>query len=69
MSINGYIPDYNDLYAMHEARQERELRKYPKCSDCREHITDDYLFDIEGVLYCKTCLNNNFRMDTEDYIE
>ena len=64
-----YIPDYNDLYAAHERRQERALRKYPICDCCDEHITDDYLFDIDGVFYCKTCLNSNFRKDIEDYME
>lgn len=66
---NEYIPDYNDLYAMHEARQERELRKYPKCAECGERITDEYLFDIEGVLYHEKCANDNFRKDVEDYVE
>lgn len=63
-----YIPDYNDLYAMHEARQERALRKYPKCADCEEHITDDYLFNINGVFYCEECAEDNFRRSTDDYI-
>ena len=65
---NEYIPDYNDLHREYEARRERELRKNPKCAECGERITDEYLFDIEGVLYCQTCMNNNFRKDVEDYI-
>lgn len=67
--MGDYIPDYNGLYAAHERRQERALRKYPNCAHCEEPITDDYLFDIDGVFYCKTCLNSNFRKDIEDYME
>lgn len=65
---NEYIPDAIDHYNAYEARRERELRKYPKCSYCGDPITDDYLFDINGVLYCETCMNNWLRKDVEDYI-
>ena len=63
-----YIPDYNDLHREHEARQERELRKYPKCGYCKERITGDYLFNINGVLYCEECVKDRFRQRTDDYI-
>ena len=56
-NMPDYIPDYNDLYAAHERRQERALRKYPICACCDERITDDYLFDFDGVFYCKTQTN------------
>ena len=64
-----YIPDYNDLYAAHERRRERELRKYPICDSCDERITDDYLYRINGVSICETCLKEDFRRKTEDYME
>lgn len=62
------IPDYNDLHALHEAEQERQLRRYPKCSHCKEPITDDFLFNINGDLFCEKCAHDNFRKHTEDYI-
>ena len=63
------IPDYNDLYAMHEARQERELRKYPKCAYCGERITDDECYEINDELICTDCLRDNFLKRTDDYVE
>lgn len=63
------IPDYNDLHAMHEAEQEWQLRRYPKCSDCKNHITDDFLYEINGKLFCETCHNDTFRRHTEDFMQ
>lgn len=65
---NDYIPDYNELHRQHEARQERELRRYPKCADCGERITGEYLFEIDGKLFCEDCADANFKRSTEDYI-
>lgn len=62
------IPDYTELHAIHESWQERMLRRYPKCSDCEEHITDDFLYEIDGKLFCETCLNDTFRRHTEDFM-
>lgn len=63
------IPDYNDLYAMHEAEQERRLKKYPKCDCCGEHITDDYFYNIDSTYFCEECLKDEYRKKTEDYME
>ena len=63
------IPDYAELYAMHEARQERELKKYPKCACCEEHITDDECYEINDELYCTDCVRDNFLKRTDDYVE
>lgn len=52
-----------------DARKEAELKKMPKCSHCNEHIQDDYLFDIEGELYCEEHAFELFRKDTADYIK
>ena len=30
---------------------------------------DDYLYDIDGVLICEECLEQNFRKRIEDYVE
>ena len=63
------MPDYNDLYAMHEAEQERRLAMYPVCDCCKEHITDDTYYEIDGKIYCEDCLNDEFGRSTEDYLE
>ena len=63
-----YIPDYNDLYAQHEAEQERKLAKLPKCAFCDEPITDDQFYNIDGTYICKECLKNEYLVNTDDYI-
>ena len=67
--MGDYIPDYNDLYAAHERRLERGLRKYPICDCCDERITEEYLYKICGVLVCEECLKEEYRKKTEDYME
>jgi hypothetical protein len=67
--MGDYIPDYNDLYAMHEAKQERALRKYPKCCSCKERITDDQLYAVGGKLYHEKCFNDEHLQNIEDYLE
>lgn len=64
-----YIPDYADQYAAHEARQERELARYPKCDCCEEHITDDHFYDIDGFIVCESCLKDNYRRNTSNYVD
>ncbi len=59
--------DYLDLYERHEAEQERQLEKLPKCSECGEAITDDHYFDIAGEAVCYECLLINHRMETDNY--
>ena len=65
----SYIPDNYDLWAAHDAKQERLLDKLPKCSNCGEHIQDDYCYQIDGGLICEHCLNAYYRADVEDFME
>lgn len=64
-----YIPDYNDLHAMHEARQEREIARLPICTECDEPIQDDCYYEINGECVCPACLDNNHKHWVEDYID
>lgn len=59
--------DNYDLWKQHEAEKEEALAKLPKCSECGEHIQDDYYYDINGYIICESCLNDNYRKSTEDY--
>ena len=61
------VPDYNDLHRSYEAEQEKSLARCPICSYCSEPIQDDYLFDIDGELYCEECMKDLFRHSTENY--
>lgn len=63
------IPDSYDLWARHDAEQERALTLLPQCVCCGEPIQEDHCFDINGELYCETCLEDTFRRDTDDYIQ
>ena len=61
------IPDNYDAFVIHDAKQEDWLNKRPVCEECGEHIQDEYLFEIAGVIYCEECVNDLFRKDAEDY--
>ena len=43
-------------------------KKYPTCECCNEKIKSKYYYLI-GVdkIMCLDCLNENFRMETDDY--
>lgn len=61
------VPDYSDLLNTYEAQQEKALARRPICTYCEQHIQDDYLFDIDGKLYCEECARDLFRHSTENY--
>lgn len=61
------VPDYNDLLDTYQAEQDAQLKRRPICSYCNEPIQDDYLFDIDGELYCEECMKDLFRHSTENY--
>jgi hypothetical protein len=55
-------------FLMDDARKEKELEKMPKCSHCGQPIQDDYLFDIDGELYCEEHAMELFRKDVTYYV-
>lgn len=61
------IPDNYDLWVAHERQQEAELKKLPVCCECLERIQSEDLYDIDGSLYCETCMDG-FKRITENYI-
>ena len=67
--MSEYIPDYNDLHADYERYQDHRLRKHPKCDHCGERITDDYFYNIDGTYFHEECLKEEYRKETEDYME
>lgn len=60
------VPDNYDRWKQHDAEQEAQLDKFPKCSICDEPIQDDYYYEINDECICEECLNDNFRKDIED---
>jgi hypothetical protein len=67
--IEVYTDDPIADFHRHDAEQQAELDRLPKCSYCNEPIQEEKLFDIEGELYCEEHAFELFRKDTEDYIE
>lgn len=53
----------------HDARQERRLKRFPRCGYCREHIQDGYFYEINDKFVCEECLEKHFQRDTDDYID
>ena len=43
---------------------EAELRTYPRCSHCGEHVTD-VVYEIDGEYFCEDCLNELFAVEAE----
>lgn len=52
----------------HQAELERERKKRPRCSECKEHIIEDVCFEFDGELFCINCLENKHRRWVEDYV-
>lgn len=63
------VPDVYDQWKAHEQKQERRLSQFPECDYCHKPILDEHYFEINGDVMCEKCLNNNFRKDTDDYVE
>ena len=65
------VADFHDW----DGEQAEALAKCPVCCECGDegYIQDDYYYLIEGKIYCEEhfeeYVNENFRKDTEDYIE
>ena len=52
-------------FERHDAEQQAELDKLPRCSICDVPIQDDYYYEINDECICEDCLNDNFRKDVE----
>lgn len=56
-------------FLRHDAEQNRKLNLLPRCDYCDNPIQDEYLFDIDGDIYCEKCMNKQFRRQVDDYVE
>ena len=57
-----FVPDSNDLHSIADHRRAAEERKLPRCSVCRDPITDDHYYFIKGMSICCDCLDREFRV-------
>ena len=65
MFTDDPIADFN----RYDAKQERAMQRYPKCACCGKRITDDYLFYIEGNTICEVCVEDEYKRNTDDFID
>jgi formylmethanofuran dehydrogenase subunit E len=61
--------DNYGLWERHEAEQQRQLEKCPKCDYCGDYIQDEHLYDIDGTIICEECMERNFKKETENYMK
>lgn len=64
-----YTDDPIADFDRYEAEREAQLDRLPKCDICGEPIQDDYLYDINGDIFCEECLKGKFRKSVEDYCD
>ena len=55
-------------FARHDAEQQAQLDKLPKCSECGYPIQEEYCWEMNGEYICERCLKDNHRVSTEDVI-
>lgn len=61
--------DNYDLFLSHDAKQEEDLKRFPRCAECKQRITDEYVFAIDDGVICEQCLRDNHRKSIQDYME
>lgn len=56
-------------FERHDAEQERELSRLPKCYECGHRIQSEECYNIMGDLICPRCLDKYHKVWTESYID
>lgn len=67
--MSRYYSDPVRDFEYHDAHQQAELDRLPKCEHCDEPIQNETLVDFDGTLYHCDYFNDNFVKYTENYIE
>ena len=55
-----------DRWDIEQARKEARL---PICSECGERIHGETAYYIHDCWICEECMDNNYKVDVEDYVE
>ena len=55
-------------FSAYDDECEEALKKLPVCVECGEPISDDEYYVIADKIICPTCLVDNHRRWTDDYI-
>ena len=56
-------------FLKHDAEQQKQLEKLPRCSECDEPIQSEKCYEFNGELICPECLENYHEKETEDYVD
>lgn len=54
-------------YDRHCRLAERKLVRYPRCSDCHEHIQDETFYNINGMILCEECIKG-YQYFTDEFV-
>lgn len=65
----GDTYDNYDAFRWHDEKQADDLKKRPVCANCGEHIQHDHFYMIDGEPVCPDCLEADYRVSTDDYID
>jgi len=61
---------YTDDPAADAAERDYDFEKWlkgrPICDECGEHIQSENLYELDGLLFCESCMEGH-RHSTEDY--
>ena len=63
------IPDNYDIWEAHDREQEQNLAELPVCEICGQPIQGEHLYLINDEFVCHECLMQDFRKNTDDYIQ
>ena len=63
-----YTDDPHADFDRHDREQAECLKRLPVCCVCEEPIQSEDLWDIDGSLYCESCMED-FKHSTENYIK
>ena len=61
------IPDNYDAWRRHDDEMEDRIARFPICHECKEPIQDEKCYNFDGILICKSCLENYHEVYTDDY--
>lgn len=55
-------------FEKYDYERNKKLEELPLCSECGEHVQDEYYFEMNGEIICHECLIENHRKWVDDFI-
>lgn len=52
------MQDISDRYFRHQLAQEQKLARRPLCNICRDYISEDFCYEIDGNHICPSCADD-----------